>query len=49
MLESKRWETEVKELVTTKAALNKDLFFTEGLEQESKDLRKVVEASIGKV
>ena len=49
MLESKRWETELKELVTTKAALDKDLLSTEGLEQESTDLKKVVEAAIARV
>ena len=49
MLESKRWETELKELVTTKAALDKDLLSTEGLGQESTDLKKVVEAAIAKV
>ena len=49
MLESKRWETELKELVTTKAALDKDLLSTEGLEQESTDLKKVVEATIARV
>ena len=49
MLESKRWETEVKELVTTKAALDKDLLSTEGLGQESTDLKKVVEATIARV